>query len=698
MPKLGDDGFLGRHSDLLLAAGMMGVLVILIVPLPTFLLDLALTVNLSAALMILIITLTVHEPLEFSTFPSLLLFTTLYRLALNVASTRLILLNGGAGELIQSFGDFVVGGQLLVGLVIFLILVIIQFVVITKGSNRISEVAARFTLDGMPGKQMAIDADLNAGMIDEVQARERREHITAEAEFYGAMDGAGKFVRGDSIAGLIITMINIVGGVALGIANDLAVTDALKKYAILTVGDGLVSQIPALVIAIAAGVLVTKSRSETPLSREIAGQFFLAPAAMRIAGAMVLGFGLVPGLPTVPFSILGIAILAISQFGRRAVQLLKASNEELIEQPEPENAKELTPEALTELLKVDRMGVEIGYRLIPLVDETHSGNLLDHIAMVRKQFAQQYGLVVPPIRMRDNLGIEPNEYRILIAGQELARGELYPEHGLAMNPGNADGELSGVKTQDPTFGLPATWIPMAQRGEAEVLGYTVVDPESVLVTHLTEVVKEHAHEILSREDVQQALDRIKELHPTIITELVPDIVGVGTVQKVLANLLKERIPIRNLVLILETLADHGRELKDPDQLTELVRARLSRAISEIHAAASGKIEALTLSPQLEQEALQTLVGGADQNPQSGAALLHRIQEATVLAWQRAQAEGKAPVLLVRAPLRRHLADLLRALKPPIGVLAYGEVLQAKGVDAVGLVSFESIEREAEIAS
>ena len=688
LPPIADDGILGKYSDVLLAAGVMGVLFVLMVPLPPLLLDLAITVNLAAALMVLIITLTVREPLEFNTFPSLLLFTTLYRLALNVASTRLILLNGNAGEVIESFGDFVVGGNLVIGMVVFLILVVIQFVVITKGSNRISEVAARFTLDGMPGKQMAIDADLNAGLITEEDARSRRAAITAEAEFYGAMDGAGKFVRGDSIAGIIITLVNIIGGVAIGMSKDLAPADALSKYAVLTVGDGLVSQIPALVIAIAAGVLVTKSRSDIPLSREIAAQFLLSPRAMRMSGLMVLTFAFVPGLPSLPFSILGVGILLVSQVGNKLVKATEERDQEEVV-PEPETAAELTPEALSELLKVDRMGIEIGYRLIPLVDENRSGNLLDHIAMVRKQFAQQYGLVVPPIRMRDNLTLEPNRYRILIGGQEIAGGELYPDHVLAMDPGGGLDPIPGVATEDPTFGLPATWVHNDRKGEAEVLGYTVVDPESVLVTHLTEVVKEHADELLSREDVQNALERVRETNPTVVNELVPDILSIGVIQKVLSNLLRERIPIRDLVAILETLCESGGDHKDPDDLTELVRTRLSRSIAEMCVAPSGKIQALTLAPALEQQAMETLVNQTDGNPHLGAALLHRLQEAVVEAWRRAQTSGFEPVLLVRGPLRRHLSELLRSLKPPIPVLSFGEVLKADGIESVGLVQLDA---------
>jgi flagellar biosynthesis protein FlhA len=582
-----------------------------------------------------------------------------------------------------------VGGDLLVGLVIFLILVIIQFVVITKGSNRISEVAARFTLDGMPGKQMAIDADLNAGMITEEQARSRRETITAEAEFYGAMDGAGKFVRGDSVAGLIITVVNIVGGVMVGMSNDLPVMDALRKYAVLTVGDGLVTQIPALIIAVAAGVLVTKTRSETPLAQEIAGQFLLSPSAMRLSGLMVVAFGLVPGLPTLPFVAMGGLALVASVWGTRlAARNVKDEEAAATQDVTDEHSRDLTQEGLKELLKVDRMGIEIGYRLIPMVEAPGSGNLLDHIAMVRKQFAQQYGLVVPPIRMRDNLALEPNAYRILLGGQEIGRGDLYPDSALAMNPGGADEEIAGIPTKDPTFGLDAIWIPAGKKSEAEILGYTVVDPPSVLVTHLTEIVKTHAHELLSRDDVQAALDRMKETQPTVVAELTSDILPVGIIQKVLSNLLRERIPIRNLSSILEALADHARETKDAHQLTELVRARLGRTIVKTHGNSEGRILALTLDPAVEQEALQLLVVAPEQSTHQGAQLLRRIQDAALGAWSSAQVRGQDAVILVRAPLRRHLAELFRNLKPPIPVLAYGEVLEARGVDSVGVIRLE----------
>ncbi len=673
-----------RHADKILAFGMIVLLFVLLVPMPQFLMDLALSFNIAASLMVLLMTLTLKQPLEFSTFPSLLLFLTLFRLSLNVASTRLILMKGQAGGVIQAFGDFVVGGNLLIGVVIFAILMVVQFIVITKGSNRISEVAARFTLDAMPGKQMAIDADLNSGLIDEGTAKKRREAISAEAEFYGAMDGAGKFVRGDAIAGLIIIAVNITGGVALGLMNDMSVGDALRKYAILTIGDGLVTQIPALIISISSGLLVTKARTEEKLSVEMVDQFLVHPSAMRLAAGLVLLTGLIPGVPLLPFVLLSVGLFVTASYAQKALDAAAQPKPEEAK-PEPENAAELTPEALQDLLKVDRMGIEIGYRLIPLVNEGRRGNLLDHIAMVRKQFAQQHGFVVPPIRMRDNLTLEPNRYRILVAGQEVGRGELYPEHVLAMNPGHVREKLQGIQTKDPTFGLPATWIPLSAKSEAELTGFTVVDPESVLVTHLTEVIKDHAHEILSREDVQQAVDRVKESAPTVVAELVPDIMNVGQIQRVLANLLKERVPIRQLPQVLETLADHGKTVKDPELLTELVRVRVARTLCEIHSRSGGRIEAITMAPPLEQALLEAFQGESSSLGVNGFQL---VQDAIRARYAEAQAAGRDPVLLVRAPLRRHLANLLAHDKPGIPVLTFGEVIPAAGVDAVGMVQVQ----------
>ncbi len=689
-----------RNADYALAGALLAVLCVLLVPLPTPVLDLALVVNVSTALLILVITLSCRQPLDFSTFPSLLLFTTLTRLSLNVASTRLILSKGHAGSVIQAFGDFVLGGNLMIGLVIFLILVIIQFVVITKGSNRISEVAARFTLDAMPGKQMAIDAELNAGLISEHVARARREVITAEAEFYGAMDGAGKFVRGDAVAGLIITVVNILGGVGIGFFDGLSAVDALKKYAVLTVGDGLVSQVPALLITIASGILVTKQRGQHQLSREITAQFMFSPRATRIAATLVTILGLVPGLPMVPFVGMGLGLFLFANYSAKNAPARTASPDGTAAKAEDggrDGANQPTagaagpdasPEALGELMKVDRLALEIGYRLIPLVSAEKRSPLLDHIAMLRRQFVTQLGFLVPPIRMKDNLALEPNAYRLLVSGQEVARGKLYPDHYLAMNAGFAREEISGIKTNDPTFGLPATWVPSARKVEAESLGYTVVDAESVLITHLTEVLKEHAHEILSRDDVQKLVDRVKEVSPAVVAELVPDTMGIGTIQAVLANLLRERVPVRNIPGILEALADHGKKVKDPDTLTELVRQRLSRTLLELHAAPGAVVQGITLEPQAEQMLSDALGGSNDPKVTSilSPTTMRRLQDNVAVAWQAAQAKGKEPVLLVRASVRRYLADLMRAMTPRIPVLSFNEVTSAKSIDAAGTVA------------
>ena len=684
----GDKRSLVKNGDLLLALGMLGILIILLVPLPTMMLDLALAMNLSLGLLILLLTMTVKAPLEFSTFPSLLLFTTLFRLSLNVASTRLILGGGDAGRVIAAFGDFVVGGDLIVGMVIFIILLTIQFVVITKGSGRISEVAARFTLDAMPGKQMAIDADLNAGLITEDQARQRREQISSEAEFYGSMDGASKFVRGDAIAGLIITLVNIIGGVVIGISKDMQVSAALQKYAVLTVGDGLVSQIPALVISIAAGILVTKARSDERLGKELTLQVLMSSKAARITGGMVLALALVPGLPAAPFIILSCLLFLLSRTSAAEEKRAeKAAREGPEPPPEEDETGEITPEVLNDLLEVDRISIEIGYRLIPMVEGQTKGGLLDHINMLRRQFAQQHGFVVPPIRVRDNLSLDPNAYRILLSGEEVASGSLYPDHLLAMNPGTATEELQGIATTDPTFGLPATWVPRTERAQAETLGYTVIDPEAVLVTHLTEVIKAHAHEILSREDVQKALDRVKETNASVVNELVPDVLPLGTIQKVLSNLLRERIPIRNLPTILEVLADSGRSAKDPDVLTEAVRQRLARLICESHANEEGKVAAITFEPSLEQQLADSFSGEAGAGAISPDAL-RAMQEEVVRVWSEAQGRGEEPVLLVRSGLRRHLADLFTRLTPPIPVLSFSEIVSARGVLSAGIVQLQ----------
>ena len=694
-----------RNADLLLAGAVLAILGTLIVPLPTPLLDAALVLNLGGGTLILLLTLSCRRPLDFSTFPSLLLFTTLSRLALNVASTRLILLDGEAGAVIEAFGKFVVGGNLFVGLVVFLILIIVQFMVISKGSGRISEVAARFTLDAMPGKQMAIDAELNAGHIDEKEARRRRDVVTSEAEFYGAMDGAGKFVRGDAVAGLIITAINIVGGIGVGMAKGMEAMEALNVYAVLTIGDGLVAQIPALLISIASGFLVTKQRGKHQLSRELATQFMGAPKAARLTAGIVTSLGLVPGLPALPFLVMAGALLGFASYASKAKMFLEkdaaadpqatptAADATTVETaasgaPGEPPRVDAGPAALDELLKTDRLGLEVGYRLVSLVNAGGRSGIVDRIAGLRRQFASQYGFVVPSVRIRDNLSLEPNGYRLLLGGQELARGLLYPEHWLAMAPGDDADMPAGVKVKDPTFGLPAVWVPSERKVEAESMGCTVVDAESVLVTHLTEVLKEHAHEILSRDDVQKLVDRVKEGNPALVSELSPEQIPLGLVQGVLQNLLRDRLPIRNLPVILEAVADFGRKVKEPDQLAELVRQRIARTVIELHAAPGGVLATLTLDPAYEQQLSDALTNPAG-DPRNAAALdprtLRKVQDATLEAWRKAQMKGKDPVLLVRATVRRYVSDLLRSLQPRIPVLSYQEATLAKAVDACGTV-------------
>ncbi len=675
----------GLKGEVALGLGVMAMIFVLIVPLPPLVLDIFIAMNIAFATLVLLITLSARESLELSSYPTLLLLTTLFRLALNVASTRLILLKGQAGSVIQAFGDFVVGGDLVVGAVIFAILVIIQFVVITKGSNRIGEVAARFTLDAMPGKQMAIDADLNSGMIDETQARERREKISEEAEFYGAMDGAGKFVRGDAVAGLIITLINVLGGVIIGVSQDMLVVDALKKYSILTIGDGLVSQTPALIIAIAAGLLVTKTSGKKDMAAEFGTQLFGNTRALGIGAFVVAMMCLIPGFPKLPFLAIAVGMLvARSKVVRQQERDAAEPDTSLMESDPEEDGPELTPELLGRLLHVDRMGIEIGYRLIQIVDADKKGGLLDHISMVRKQFAKDLGIIIPPIRLRDNLSMDANEYRILLSGQEVARGMLYPNHHLAMNPGTVSEEIEGVRGVDPTFGMPAVWVRDEKKTEAEMLGYTVVDAISVMVTHLTETIREHSFEILTREDVQALIDRIKEDAPTVVAELVPDVLGLGEIQGVLQNLLKERVPIRNLPVILEVLADNGKKVKDVEQLTEFVRQRLGRLLCEMHGGKEGEIACIVVDPQLESAIEQELIGQTTGT--MSAVVLQKIQESAAECYTEAIQSGREAVILTRLSVRRYISDMLAGMKPRIPVLSFNEISGARKVEPVGQIS------------
>jgi len=686
--------FLGK-SEYVLAAGVVGVLTVLIVPVPNGVIDILLTLSFSIALLVLFATLQINHALEMSSFPALLLFTTMFRLALNISTTRSILLRGEAGEVIDAFGQFVVGGNMIVGGIIFIILVIIQFIVITKGASRISEVAARFTLDAMPGKQMAIDADLSAGLVTEDQARERRTVISREAEFYGAMDGAAKFVRGDTIAGLIITAINIVGGVLIGITgHSLTAGAALQKYAILTVGDGLVCQIPSMVIAIASGILVTNTSSEAALGADLLGQLFFKPKSLIIGSVVLFMLGAVPGLPTTAFMTVGILLggayfLLYKQ--EKEDQALESSRQQEAQQQaeaQAQQQQQATQDTPEQALRVDRMSIELGYKLIPMVDPNMEGNLLTRITALRKQVAARFGFIIPPIRIKDNLQLPPNTYSIRLRGQEVARGDLLLDHFLAMESGTVTEKIEGTPTTEPAFGLPAIWIPAAQKEQADAAGYATIDPVSVLVTHLMEVLQMHASEILTREDVQHLIETAKESNPVVIEELIPELLPLASVQQVLANLLQERVPIQDLGLILETLANYARQTQDPVILAEFCRQKLGRAICSMYQNPQGQLGVLALDPNLEQ-IFSRAVQQTDAGPQIllSPQITQQFIEAVVNSSQKAMSQGFEPVLLVSTSMRRLVRRLIENALPRLAILAYSEVpsgFQTEILDSVSL--------------
>lgn len=680
-----------RYADWFMGLGVLGLLVTLITPVSPNVLDILLATNITVSLLLLLLTMNVRGATEVSTFPTLLLFATLFRLGLNVASTRLILTGGGAGKIITAFGDYVGGDNLMVGMVVFLILIIIQFVVITKGSGRISEVAARFVLDAMPGKQMAIDADLNAGLIDAEEAKARRAKIAEEAEFYGSMDGASKFVRGDAIAGLIITTLNLLGGIAIGTLGGLSVSDAAHRYSMLTIGDGLVSQIPALFVSTAAGVLVTKNTSDHSLGQNVLAQVGGRPKATLVSASALFVIGLLPGMPALPFFVLA-SVLALVWRSTRDQELEREQAEASPATPAeagPEGQRKQEELKVEELLQVDRIALEIGYRLIPLVQDAGGGGILDHIAQLRRRFALNEGVVLPPVRIKDNIRLAPNQYRLLVGGQEVARGQVEPGRYLAMDSGNASGRIEGDETTDPAFGLPAWWIAESARDEAELLGYTVVDATSVLVTHLAETLRGALPEILNRDDVKQLLEAAKRTSPAVVEELVPDKMGLGEIHAVLRNLLREGVPIRNVPAILEVLADHGARTKDPETLTELVRQRLGRALCEMYADRNGTLHAVTLDPAVEARLAATV--GAVQGPEGqgvGPAYLQVLVERIGEKISQATQSGKDVVLLVRSNVRRFVNELVRASLPKVAVLSYNEVVPARAVETAATVTME----------
>lgn len=675
---------LTKYSDIVVAIAVITIVVMMIIPLPPFLLDLFLSLNITLALVIIMVAIYNVEPLQFSVFPSLLLITTLFRLALNVSSTRLILLDGYAGEVITAFGNFVVGGNPVVGFIVFIILIIIQFIVITKGAERVAEVAARFTLDAMPGKQMSIDADLNAGLITDTEARQRRRNIQREADFYGAMDGASKFVKGDAIAAIIIIVINIVGGFIIGMAQrDMGILQALQVYTLLTVGEGLVNQIPALLISTATGIVVTRAASDSNLGLDITNQLLTNPRVFYIAGAMLALLGVVPGLPAVPFWILSILALIVAYTLQTTVKSAKES--ELIKQEEQEIEDVRKPENVIALLQVDPMELEIGYSLIPLVDVSQGGDLLDRIVMIRRQCALELGIVVPTIRIRDNIQLRPNVYVIKLKGIEIAKGDLMLDHYLAMNPGTAFEDITGIQTVEPAFGLPALWIQEGQREQAELSGYTVVDPVSVLATHLTEVIKSHASEIIGRQEVQTLIESVKQNYPAVVEELIPSILSIGDVQKVLANLLRERISVRDMVTILETLADYGSMTKDPEILTEYVRHALSRQISKQYVQGN-TLTCITVDPLLENT-----ISAAVQRTEHGSyvaldpAVMQSLINNLTNELPKITNLGFQPIVLTNPGVRLYFRKLTERVAPNLIVLSYGEIEPKVEVQALGMV-------------
>ncbi|MZP30550.1 flagellar biosynthesis protein FlhA [Heliobacterium undosum] len=673
------------YTDLGVAIAILATVIMMIIPLNPIFLDMLLIFNITIAMLVLLATMFVEGALEISVFPTLLLITTLLRLALNVSSTRLVLLEGYAGQVIERFGNFVIGSSPVVGVVVFIILVIIQFMVITKGAERVAEVAARFTLDAMPGKQMAIDADLNQGMINEAEAKKRRRDIQREADFYGAMDGATKFVKGDAIAGIIILIVNILGGFFIGVLQkNLSVGQAAMKYTILTVGDGLVTQIPALLISTATGIIVTRAASDSNLGQDLTGQLFGRPRILYI-GAGVLALLGVIGLPPFPLFSMS-AFLAF--LGYRMTRVKAATAVAEIEKAQEQEIEEIKkPENVISLLNVDPLELEMGYALIPLVDTQQGGDLLDRVIMIRRQCALELGLVVPPIRLRDNMQLKPNAYSIKIKGVEVAGGELMPDHYLAMAPGFDDGSVPGIDTREPAFGLPAKWITAQMRDQAELAGFTVVDPPSVIATHLTEVIKTHAHEILGRQDVQTLVDHVKQTHPAVVSELIPDLLSLGDVQKILAGLLKERVPIRDLVTIMETMADHARITKDPDVLIEYARQALARQIVKPYLVpGTNELAVISLDPSLEnriREAIQQTEHGTYLaiDPMDAQRILSSLSSEV----ERVSQIGYQPVVLCAPIVRLYFKRLTERIVPHLVVLSYNEISTQLQVQTIGMV-------------
>ena len=682
-----------RPQECLVGLGVVAVLAVMVMPIPPFLLDLFLSFSITFALIILLVSVFMRGPLDFSVFPSLLLIITLIRLSLNVASTRIILLHGSegtgaAGQVIESFGSFVVGGNFVVGTVIFIILVMINFIVITKGSVRTSEVAARFTLDAIPGKQMSIDADLNAGLINENQARKRRQMLEQEADFYGSMDGAIRFVRGDAIAGILITVVNILGGFGIGVfQQDMEIGEAAQVYTLLTIGDGLVSQLPALVVSTAAGLVVTRAATDKNLPNQLISQLLNQPYAFLIASAILFFFGIIPGLPHFPFFLMSIiaGTIGFNKFKDTSKQALIDSRKK------EEDAKAPTPERVESILPLDIMELEVGYELIPLVDADSNGELLDRIKSVRRQFALEMGFIVPPLHIRDNLQLKSSEYGILIKGVEVSRGSIMTGRLLAMNPGTIEKEIDGIQTTEPTFGLPAVWITTSDKQKAQMAGYTVVDPSTVITTHIKETIKRHASELLGRQETQALIDKFKESNPKVIEELIPDVLSLGKVQKVLQNLLKEQISIRDLRTILEQLADYGPSSKDTDILTEYVRQAMARPITKQFQSADGSLSVVTLDRGVE-ELIQSSIQRTEVasflalEPTVAEKLLVKLQEAVEAISPQIET---SPVLLASPGIRHHLRKFVERFIPDLAVLSHSEIIPSVQIKTLTVVDLNA---------
>lgn len=681
-----------KHPDILISVGVVAILMVMLLPLPRFLLDLLLSFNITLSVIILLVGLQVRRPIEFSVFPSVLLMITLLRLSLNIASTRLILLHGNegvgaAGEVIRAFGSFVVGGNYTVGLVVFCILVVINFVVVTKGAGRVAEVAARFTLDAMPGKQMSIDADLNAGLINEAEARRRRREIAEEADFYGAMDGASKFVRGDAIAAVVIILVNIVGGLAIGILQKgMSPALAAQTYTLLTVGEGLVAQIPALIVSTAAGVVVTRAAAETDLSGEITRQLLTSPKAVGTAAGILLVLGMIPGLPHLAF--LGLGAFA----GWMAYRLHKEAREAEAVAAAPAAPK--TDESVTRVVPLELMELQVGYGLIGLVEGAQGSALLDRIKGLRKQIAESMGFVVPPIHIRDNLQLRPNEYVVILKGVEIAKADVLPGHLLAINPGTGQrGLVQGIPTKEPAFGLPALWITDDVREQAQLAGYTVVDASSAITTHLSEIIKRHGHELLGRQEVQALLDEVGKTNPKLVEELIPTLLPLGTVVRILSNLLKEGVPIRDLRSILEAVSDHAGSIKDADTLTEFARQALARTITKQFQMQDGTLQVITLDPLLDRSLAEQAAGLPPGAVLSlDPALSHKLLNGLKQAAERVASRGHQPVVLCSQVVRRHLRRLTDRVLHAVPIIGLNEV------DAsVRLQSLDMVRIDAELA-